>query len=302
MIIFEFFKLKMKLFTWESLPMETLDVKVQYYSSIESEWLTLYEDTIVDGFLAIEKEVRGSSTEETTFYDMVKYLRLPLMRIIPKDPPAGLAKQAVIAESFYFEQIREDDLEKFIVDFGKLYLIPEELIVDSSTEFKNHLPVANAYPLSTEEPEAPPVPIQDLYTNLVSEIASANDSNADSPYKLSNISVKLKALIHGEGESLSASLLNLENSENVNGDAISELVFDITPVNNRAEGGIAIPNLIGLTETAVRRILRSIGLQLNPVYQKKEGVVNGDSFKQYPAQGVSIQPKQLVTVIFSKYE
>jgi beta-lactam-binding protein with PASTA domain len=63
-----------------------------------------------------------------------------------------------------------------------------------------------------------------------------------------------------------------------------------------------MPDVIGLTETAVRRILKSIDLRLNPVYQSNPNVVNGDSFKQSPTPGTDIQANQLITVIFSKHE
>lgn len=158
--------------------------------------------------------------------------------------------------------------------------------------------------LSREKPlERTSVPIKNLYTNIVSEIETATRATSGtSSFKLSNVSLKLKAIVQQNGDSLSASLLDITDSEKVNGNSISELSFDIAPVNNTEGESIVTPDVTGLTETAVRRVLESLNLRLNPVYQNHRTVVNGDSFKQSPVRGTSIQPNQLVTVIFSKNE
>lgn len=307
MITFDNFLLKLKLYDADGAFVNDLPVRVQFYSFKNSEWLTIFGDSITAGHLIIERSVGNASQEETLLFNLIASDSLPPLRILPRDPiGSGLGKQPVIASAFVFNSENIDGIPTFVVDFGTMNMIPNDLILDTSTEFKEILPVANYFPVNNttepEEPETPPVPIQDLYANLVSEISTATDSADGLPFKLSNISLKLKALVHGDGESLSASLLTLENSENVNGDAISELVFDITPVSNRETDSISIPNLLGLTETAVRKILKNLGLKINPVYQKKDGVVNGDSFRQFPAPGTYMQPNQLVTVIFNKHE
>lgn len=308
MITFENFSLKLKLNDSDGTFVDGLNVRVQFYSFKDRNWITVFEETIAAGQLIIEKPVGSATTVEGLFYNLITTERLPPLRIVPSDPiGSGLVKQPIISNSFVFKLDDIDGIITFVVDFGKMTMVPNVLILDSSSDFEEILPITNYFPLTItttepEEPETPPVPIQDLYANLVSEIATATDSADGLPFKLSNISLKLKALVHGDGESLSASLLTLENSENVNGDAISELVFDITPVSNRETDSIAIPNLLGLTETAVRKILKNLGLKINPVYQKKDGVVNGDSFRQFPLPGTYMQPNQLVTVIFNKYE
>lgn len=305
MITFENFSLKLKLYDSDSISVEGLPVRVQFYSFKDRIWITVFDEMIEAGQLAIEKPIGSANQEESLFYNLITTERLPPLRIIPSAPiGSGLVKQPIIASSFVFKVADINGIITFVIDFGTMTMIPDEMIVDTSTEFEEILPVASYFPITanTGEPETPPVPIQDLYANLVSEIATATDTADGLPFKLSNISLKLKALVHGDGESLSASLLTLENSENVNGEAISELVFDITPVSNRETDSIAIPSLLGLTETAVRKILKKLGLKLNPVYQKKDSVVIGDSFRQFPSPGTSTQPNQLVTVIFNKHE
>jgi hypothetical protein len=308
MIDFFYFILKVKLHTWKNELAEEFPVSIQYYSFLDSAWITIFGGTVKSGVLLFNQEVKSANPDQVIFYDLITYGKLPPMRIIPDEVlSADITKQAVIASSFTFNLMRINGVESYVIDFGSLYMIPNELILDSNSPFDDILPVANYFPITNttpepEEPETPPIPIQDLYNNLVSEIAAASETSSNSPYKLSNISLKLKALIHGDGESLSASLLDLQNSENVNGDAISELVFDITPVHNRENNGGLMPNCIGLTETAVRKVLKKAGLRLNPVYQIKENTVNGDSFKQSPLPGTGVQTNQLVTVIFSKHE
>lgn len=302
MIVFDFLTLKLKLYSRKDELATYLPVRVQYYNPTVSEWIIVFEGNVEDGIFSINKEVRFGSPEEAVFYDMIEHGIIPQTRIIPRDPPnADLVKQAVIGSSFVFNLTTIDDVNHFEIDFGVLYMIPNELIVDTSSTFEDILPVASFYPIPVPTDNTP-IPIQNLYTNLVSEIEAANEASVDSAFKLSNISVKLKAVIHRDGETINASLLDLENCETVCGDAISELNFDITPVQMRETSEIAVPNLIGLTESAVRKIVKANGLRLNSIYQKRTGAVNGDSFKQSPTSGVTVKPNQLITVMFNKNE
>lgn len=302
MIVFDFLTLKLKLYSRKDELADYLPVRVQYYNPADSDWITVFEDNVVDGILYINKEVRGGSPVQAIFYDMIEHGIIPQMRVIPRDPPiADLVKQAIIGSSFVFTLKTIDGVEHFEIDFGVLYMIPNELIADTSSTFEDILPVAGFYPIPAPMDNTP-IPIQDLYTNLVSEIEAANDASVDSAFKLSNISVKLKAVIHRDGETINASLLDLENCETVCGDAISELNFDITPVQMRQTSEIPVPNLIGLTESAVRKIVKANGLRLNSIYQKRIGTVNGDSFKQSPTSGITVVPNQLITVMFNKNE
>ena len=146
------------------------------------------------------------------------------------------------------------------------------------------------------------IPINSLYSNILGQVETVNKSTETSAFKLSNLSLKLKAIIQKDGDNLSASLLDPSLSDTINGNSISELSFEITPTQNQNPATAKMPDLSGLTETAVRRVLQSIGLRLNPVYQQNFNVVHGSAFKQTPEPGTTIQPNQLVTVIFSKHE
>lgn len=278
---------------------------IQYFHFEAQAWTTLYEITTIKGgvnFRRMASEVDSANEIETYFFNTVRTGYTPHIRILPgagATIPEGLSKDLVVSSNYSFGL--NPFLEAYEFDFGSLYFGTDEQITEIAPTFKEFIPMSTFFPL-VEKPESVPVPINELYTNIVSEIVVASDTGIDSPYKLSNISLKLKALIHEDGGSMSATLLDLENSENVNEAAISELLFDITPVDHRQNTTAVMPNCVGLTETAVRRILKNAGLRLNPVYQKIDTVVNGDSFKQSPLKGTAVQPNQLVTVIFSKHE
>jgi len=301
MINFQYTIIKLRAFNADRSNVMNYPVKIKYYDTTDQSWHDLYDTMISKGGLYIEGDMGNPTDEEVAFFDLLHAGYLPPVIVVPATPPATGELQKVVAGGSYFQML---DDEFYELDLGTYHMAPEDAITSITGLFKYFQPVASMFPFSLPEPEPEngPVPIQDLYTNLVSEIAAASETSRDSAFKLSNISLKLKAVVHGDGESLSASLLDLENSENINGNAISELVFDITPVDNRETTEATMPDVTGLTETAVRRILKSLGLKLNPVYQNKQSVTDGDSFKQSPAEGDSIQPNQLITVIFSKHE
>lgn len=147
-----------------------------------------------------------------------------------------------------------------------------------------------------------PVPVSTLYGQLVKEIDTSTRNNTNGGFKLANISLKLKALITRDQNSVSAQLFDLSSMDQVNGDAVSEITFDIAPTPPLPPRGNSMPNVLGLTETAVRKVLGSLGLRLNPVYQNNPQVVDGDSFRQSPEEGGGYSNNDFVTVIFSKHE
>lgn len=147
-----------------------------------------------------------------------------------------------------------------------------------------------------------PIPVNTLYTNLIREIDESTQSNQNANFKLANISLKLKTLVSSDENGLNAQLFHLSQMDQINGAAVSEIVFDIAPSTTPASQSGTMPNLLGLTETAVRKMLDSLGLRLNPVFQNNLQVVDGDSFKQSPAAGTEFNANDFVTVIFSKHE
>jgi predicted nucleic acid-binding Zn-ribbon protein len=149
-----------------------------------------------------------------------------------------------------------------------------------------------------------PIAVKNFYNNIVKEIETADLASTQSGYKLSNISLKLKTIIgQDENQQVSLQFLKADKLKDFKGDMLSEMTFDINPTGQNSNSDIAkMPNLIGFTETAVRKIIQSNNLKLNAVYQKNTQVAYGESFKQTPLPGTSFESNIVVTVIFSKYE
>lgn len=297
MITINYFEMKLSVVDAAGERLNDYPVLIKYYDFDEMDWLTLYEETIVDGTLTINRAVEDATAEEIPFFDYIHNGYIPQLIVVSDQESDGPYLNLLASAP----EVYVPKAGTVTFDFRSVYMAPSEVLVIPSRLYKFRY-IASPFPVAVLSREPEPVPIQDLYSNLVSEIAIANDNNSSRPFKLSNISVKLKALIHEEDGSMSASLLNLENSENVNGDAISELLFDITPVQQTEPASNELIDLTGFTESVVRRILKVSGLKLNPVYQKNLDVVNGDSFRQSPEAGQIVQPNQLITVIFSKHE
>nr|WP_294858919.1 PASTA domain-containing protein [uncultured Fluviicola sp.] len=304
MIDFQNTLIKLIIFDTEGVTLNNYPVIVQYYNFLNQAWTNLYTQTIIKGGIYIQGNIDSPTTEEIPFFDYIRDGQIPPIRIIPAEHIAtGTESQQVIASTCAFN-FYEDQGYLFEFHFGTLWMVPEEVTTALGANFKGFIPLTSPYPTSrpVTEPDHSPIPINELYTNLVSEIDTATRTSGTSAFKLSNISLKLKAFIQRDGDTVSASLLDLTNSEDANGEAISELTFDITPTPTETGTLATLPDVTGLTETAVRRVLKSLNLRLNPVYQKNLDVVNGDSFKQSPVEGDAIQPNQLITVIFSKHE
>jgi hypothetical protein len=148
-----------------------------------------------------------------------------------------------------------------------------------------------------------PISINSFCSNIVNEIDKADSRKAESKYKLTNISMKLKALVNADSNNaVNVQLISPDKMKDMDSDALSEINFNVSAQNERDTDSLTMPNLSGLTETAVRKQLSRIGARLNPVYQSNIEVSNGASFKQSPQAGSSINQNETVTVIFSKNE
>lgn len=189
-------------------------------------------------------------------------------------------------------QIENDELE--IARLNAIQVSLEATVADLQRQIEELSRVINF--------DDRPVAINTLYSNLIREIDTSATNNVNANYKLTNISVKLKALVSTDEDGMNAQLFGLTNTNMVNDSTVSELTFDIAPSVAPAVQTGKLPNLLGLTETAVRRILDSLGLRLNQVIQNNQKVPNGDSFKQSPVEGASFNSNDVVTVIFSKHE
>ncbi|WP_046758274.1 PASTA domain-containing protein [Kordia jejudonensis] len=142
-----------------------------------------------------------------------------------------------------------------------------------------------------------------VYGSIVKDVIKADEELINSRYKLANVSLNLKTTVEKGPEGTVFGLLDFETAKGINGAAISDISIDIVPTGNTtANVSQKMPNILGLTETAVRKILLNNGLKLDAVYHPttNENLVAGQSFKQSPAPDASIIEGQEVIVIFAK--
>lgn len=142
-----------------------------------------------------------------------------------------------------------------------------------------------------------------VYSSIVRDVIKADEELVNAKYKLSNISLNLKTTVEKGPEGTVFGLLDFESAKEVNTAAISDIRLDIVPSGTQTiQTAQTMPNVMGLTESAVRKVLQNYGLRLDAIYHatKDESIIAGQSFKQSPEQGSEIEEGQEVIVIFSK--
>lgn len=142
-----------------------------------------------------------------------------------------------------------------------------------------------------------------VYGSIVKDVIKADEELQTSRFKLANVSLNLKTTVEKGPEGTMLGLLDFETAKGINGAAISDISIDIVPNAAAVENeGQKMPNILGLTETAVRKLLLEYGLKLDAVYHptKDTNLIAGQSFKQSPAPEANITEGQEVIVIFAK--
>jgi len=142
-----------------------------------------------------------------------------------------------------------------------------------------------------------------VYSSIVKDVIKADEELVNSKYKLSNISLNLKTTVEKGPEGTVFGLLDYESAKEVNSAAISDIKLDIVPSETVTTTTTQkMPNILGLTETAVRKVLLNYGLRLDAVYHSTNDkeLIAGQSFKQSPAPDAVIEEGQEVIVIFAK--
>ncbi|MFL0070695.1 PASTA domain-containing protein [Tenacibaculum maritimum] len=141
-----------------------------------------------------------------------------------------------------------------------------------------------------------------VYHSIMSDIAIADKEMSTSRFKLANISMNLKATIEKGPEGTMLGLLDFEAAKQINGAAVSDIHIDIIPNQTTTAKTNTIPNIIGLTETATRKMLTSYGLKLEVVYQPTNDpkLIEGQAIRQSPEAGKEFYEGEEVIVIFAK--
>jgi hypothetical protein len=162
----------------------------------------------------------------------------------------------------------------------------EEKITAMTQEVAEYKPVAQ--------------PVSKVYASILDEFSKTNELNKDGAYRLANISLNLKTFVEHDATGIRMQLVDANKLSSLPAAALSDFRVEIGEGTASGSGSVRLPDLLGLTETAARKIIHSLGLTLKPVYQLNKAVPDGQSFKQSPAAG-QVAPGETITLVFSKH-
>jgi hypothetical protein len=140
-----------------------------------------------------------------------------------------------------------------------------------------------------------PAPIDAVVTNIGTRIGAASTTlrTSDNPFRIGTIRLDLKGSLAEDGRIY------------LGGDKLDGSGFSIemTPDDGAGRGDVpvAVPDVTGLTESAARRVLRSVGLRLSAATQPmaRGAATHGQSLRQTPAAGRSVPHGSDVIVVFA---
>lgn len=140
-----------------------------------------------------------------------------------------------------------------------------------------------------------PADINSVFTNIGTKISSAHTTlkAQDNPYRIGTVKVDLKGALAEDGKIF----LGGDTSD---GSGVS---VEMTPESERKTGDVQVkvPDVTGLTQSAARRILRSVGLRLIAASQTVAAgkAPNGQSLRQTPQAGRTAPHGSDVLVAFA---
>lgn len=148
-------------------------------------------------------------------------------------------------------------------------------------------------------------PIQNIAENIGTELDIANKKlrSEKRPYQFGRIELDLRGTVSSNGQSMTlASLVDLKNiGTGVMLPGIKmEILPDIVPAAEVND--VTVPNVSGLTETAVRRLLQAVDLRLELISQSistTTTIAIGQSIKQSPVAGEKLARGESVLVVFA---
>jgi len=139
--------------------------------------------------------------------------------------------------------------------------------------------------------------VGDVFSNIGSRLGTANLKlqTSESPFRLGAVKLDLRGTLSDDGRkiALGAPVKDGEASR-VSADLIPE---DAT----RHETSATVPDVTGLTETAARRVLASVGLKLTTARQSVApgSGTPGQALTQHPAPGAQVGHGEAVLVVFA---
>ena len=141
-----------------------------------------------------------------------------------------------------------------------------------------------------------------IATNIGTEIDAANKTlkRQNLPYQFGKIDLNIKGAVAEDGQSITLARLSDTATAKIFSNVNLELLPVLPPVN--LKDAVTVPDIKGLTETVVRRLLNSVGLKLE-VVSKSMGqgskIPVGQSIQQSPKAGAATARNDTVLVVFA---
>jgi chromosome segregation ATPase len=147
-------------------------------------------------------------------------------------------------------------------------------------------------------------PTAQLIANLATSFGQVNGelSAGDIPYRLGRTDITLKTFISGDG----GRMFLPDAAYRIDDAALSAITMELIPDDLPAvpaAAGLIVPDLLGLTETAVIRILSSLFLKADKAIESVvEPAKHGRALHQIPKPGATAERGQTVLVVYGAEE
>ena len=148
-------------------------------------------------------------------------------------------------------------------------------------------------------------PIADIAANIGTQVDAANRQLRETkrPYRFGRVQLDLKGTVSSDGQKMAmAKLVDLEKLKS--GVTFPGVNLELIPENepSTASATVKVPDVTGLTETAVRRVLQAFGLRLEKVDKSVDSgsaQAIGQSIQQLPQSGSDLPRNQSVLLVFA---
>ncbi len=147
--------------------------------------------------------------------------------------------------------------------------------------------------------------INDIASGVGAEIDAANKKlrSNKQPYRFGKIELNLRGTIGKDGKTITP--VNFVDLENISTAAtLPGMILELLPAKDNTEviTSVNVPDVTGLTETVVRRLLNEVGLRLEVVTKSigsETKIPVGQSMQQSPKAGDDLPRSKTVLVVFA---
>jgi len=272
--------------------------EVQEKEVLQQNTITLKDQISVLENRVVELEAKDTENFEVKFLDLQK-------KVVDLEKARDNSQQEKEAFLLSIDKLQNDiKISQKAIDTRDTELVAKQTLIDSlerqNAKITKELEEVKEFNV-TEHPNK--LAASKVYGSIVKDVIKADEELLNSKYKLANVSLNLKTTVEKGPEGTMLGLIDFESAKNINEAVVSGITIDVVPnPTATATIGRRMPNLLGLTETAVRKLLLDYELKLDAVYHPTNdpNLVAGQSFKQSPAPEAGVEEGQEVIVIFAK--